>query len=224
MRKEMHVFEIAGVKFHVGDHITKDIQDYLYQVEILSESGELSTIIEMLRLKLAPDDVVMELGTGLGIIATYCAKLIGSQRVFTYEVMPLLESYIRDNFALNGVSPTLSMCMLTDRDGEQTIHVHEAYWGSPGGRRAKPTTVWTKRFNQEITLVDPTFLILDIEGGEYELTRYMDFHNLRKLIIAVHPEEIGWKEVETVLSTLDRAGFQMDGGIGSKKIGYLERK
>jgi len=34
--------------------------------------------------------------------------------------------------------------------------------------------------------INPTFLIIDIEGGEDELLKYADFHNVRKLIIELH--------------------------------------
>ncbi len=36
----------------------------------------------------------MELGAGLGFLSTYCAKIMGSDNVVTYEANPALEPYI----------------------------------------------------------------------------------------------------------------------------------
>lgn len=61
--------------------------------------------------KLDADDVVMDVGTGIGLVATLCAQRIGSERVYTYEANPALERPIRETFELNRVSPHLEMCM-----------------------------------------------------------------------------------------------------------------
>ncbi len=217
MAEQSRIIDVAGVRVRVGDHLTQNIQEYL-----CSGLYEFA-VLRALESKLAPDDVVMELGTGLGVISTYCAKTTSSDRVFTYEATPAWEPLIRDTYALNGVSPMLFMCMLCDRDGEQEFYVPEAYWGSSSGQPPRPVKVRTKRFNDELTRINPSLLIIDIEGGEYELVQYMIFHNVQKLIISIHPRTLGWEKALTVLSVLDKAGFEMDENASSRKVYYLER-
>src|SRR2546425_11253511 len=50
---------------------------------------------------LSPGDVVLEVGAGLGLVSAYCAKRLGSSRVFAYEANPDLEACIRETYSLN---------------------------------------------------------------------------------------------------------------------------
>jgi FkbM family methyltransferase len=217
MNERPAVLEVAGVKVRVGYHLAPETREALYADRGFYEERT----ARMIQARLSPDDVVMELGTGLGVIAAFCAKAIGSDRVFTYEVMPALESHIRANFALNGVSPTLSICLLAEEEGERTVYVPEAYWGRAGGRKA--VTVKARPFNDEVARIDPTFLVVDIEGGEYELARHMRPHNVKKLLLEVHPREIGWEKVGAVFDALGAAGFRVDRTISTKRVYYLSR-
>ena len=47
---------------------------------------------------LKPDDVVLELGGGIGMLFIAIALKIGSEGVFSYEGNPALELIVRDNF------------------------------------------------------------------------------------------------------------------------------
>jgi len=38
--------------------------------------------------RLTADDVVLEIGAGIGFLSAYCAKRIGSERVFAYDANP----------------------------------------------------------------------------------------------------------------------------------------
>jgi FkbM family methyltransferase len=88
--------------------------------------------LDVVRAALQGADVVMEVGAGLGVVSSFCAKAVGSQRVFAYEANPAMESYIRRTYALNGVSPTLEICALGEHVGEQTL-----YPGGPPGARQR---------------------------------------------------------------------------------------
>ena len=61
---------------------------------------------------LEPDDIVMKLGGGIGMLSIACAQKIGSERVFSYEANPTLRPLIDENYRLNGVQPIMQMCML----------------------------------------------------------------------------------------------------------------
>jgi len=63
--------------------------------------------LQLLGTLLVPDDTVLDLGAGLGLVSAYCAKRIGSERVFAYEADPDLEPCIRETYQLNDVEPSL---------------------------------------------------------------------------------------------------------------------
>jgi FkbM family methyltransferase len=214
------VVELAGVKVRMGRHIAPEVQQHFHTGAY--EWPERRA----LQLRLRPDDVVMELGTGIGLLSAYCAKAIGSERVFTYEANPRLERHIRDTYALNGVSPTLDMCMLAEKEGSQTFYVREAFWESstvPDGRPAQAITVPAKSFNDEAARINPSFLIMDIEGGEYELCRHMRFFDIKQLLIEVHKGKLGDKRARQVRSRLYRAGFRVDRKLTMWEVLFLER-
>lgn len=212
--------EIAGVRLRVGRHLSPNMRHYLYKGQY--ETREL----DIVRGALKPDDMVMELGTGLGVLATYCAQRIGSDRVFTYEANPALEPHIRETFALNGVSPSLSTCVLGSEVGEATFYVAKEFTESSTHRRdpgMKAVTVPMGSLNAEIHRIDPAFLIADIEGGEYDLFESIDFHRIEKICVEVHEQAIGRDKVERIKAILSNAGFVLNTTLATPTVWYLSR-
>ena len=82
---------------------------------------------DLLARALKPDDRVLELGGGIGMVAIECARRIGADRVTSYEANPELESLIRENYALNGVEPDLRMAMVGPEAGSRTFHLAERF-------------------------------------------------------------------------------------------------
>jgi hypothetical protein len=100
------------------------------------------------------------------------------------------------------------------------------YSSSPiqSNSKSKSVTVKAKSFNEEIRRINPTFLIIDIEGGEYELSQYADFYNVKKILVEVHPHVIGSEKVELFKNKLTQSGFQIDNKLSTGDIWFLERE
>lgn len=219
--KKISIMDIEGVKIPLGSHVSKDIRDAIYAD--LYEEAELRIV----KSQLSSDDVVMEIGTGVGLISSYCAQRIGSERVFTYEANPGLEAPIRETYKLNQVSPKLEICLVGEQPGEQTFYVGENFWSSSIIQRSsefKPIQVPVKPFNEEIQRINPTFLIIDIEGGEYELMQYANLHNVKKILIELHERVIGHEKVKFVKDKLAGLGFQVNKKISTLEELFLERE
>ncbi len=212
---------IRGVKVPIlKEKLSPTVLEFIYMGDY--EKQEL----KLVKGVLDKNDIVMELGTGLGLLSSYCAQKIGSERVFTYEANPGLEAYIRQTYQLNNVAPNLTICLLGERPGEQTFYVNESFFSSSTVRRNandKPIQVPVKSFNEEIYKINPTFLILDIEGGEYELLKFADFHTIKKIVIEVHPHAIGQEKVDFVMSKLKNAGFYVNQNLSRGRELLLQR-
>jgi len=118
---------------------------------------------------------------------------------------------MRENFRLNGVQPTAEFCMLGHSEGRESFYVSRDYWASTrepgfGGRRIE---VPKRLVNERIREIDPSFLVVDIEGGERDLFDGLDFHNIRALMLEVHPWVLGEKETERILRLIAAAGFSV---------------
>lgn len=202
------VFEIEGVKIPMGDYISPKVQRAFHYS--CYERPEL----EMLKTHLAADDVVLELGTGVGLLSIYCAKQIGSNRVFSFEANPQLEKHIKKNYEFNHVCPHLDICLLDHTAGEQNFYITKDFWASstvyPKSSKVKEVVkIPIKSFNAKVQQIDPTFLIIDIEGGEYQLLQNANLHNVRKVMIEVHTFSLSESEVESVKSKFLNDGFKL---------------
>ncbi|MCP2727693.1 FkbM family methyltransferase [Limnofasciculus baicalensis] len=200
------VIQSEGIAIPMGEHISKIIRDNLYWGGY--ESGEMG----FLKSHLATDDTVMEIGAGLGFLSAYIAKKIGSDRIFAYEANPNLEKPIRELYQLNQVNPTLDICLIGNKNGEELFYIEKDFWSSSKIQQnpnSQPIKIPVKSFNQELRSINPSFLIIDIEGGEYELMSYADWYNVQKILIEIHPQQIGQEQAEFVQSKLIEAGFEI---------------
>lgn len=201
------IVEIEGIKIRLGSHVSKTIRKALYFGNY--EAAEL----QMVKKWLKPEDVVMEVGAGLGLISSYCAKKIGDDRVFAYEANPALEQHIYDTYKLNGVNPTLELSLVGEQIGEKTFYIEKSFWSSSITRwnsDAIPIKLSMKSFNEEVRRIDPSFLIMDVEGGEYEILKEADFYNIQKISIELHEKIIGSEKAEFVKAKLIQAGFRLN--------------
>lgn len=179
---------------------------------------------ELVKKKIAADDVVMEIGAGIGFLSALSAKITGSERVFAYEANPQLMEVIRHVHHLNHVAPKVSNVLLGEGDGECTFWLEKDYWASSliqGSQDATPIRVRQIDLNQEIQSIRPSFMILDIEGGEYEFLRHARLDPIRKIVIEVHPHVLGYTRISEMLGWLFAAGFALDLGHMRKNVFYL---
>lgn len=182
---------------------------------------------ELVQKKIVPGDVVMEVGAGIGFLSALCAKVTGNERVHAYEANPQLMDIIRHVHQINGVAPTVHNVLLGDGDGERTFWLEPDYWASSlirGSERATPIQVPQVDLNTEIARIAPTFMIIDIEGGEYEFLRLARLEPVRKLCIEVHPHVLGNRRISEMLGWLFEAGFSLDLGCIRKNVFFLYKE
>lgn len=179
---------------------------------------------ELVTKNIAADDVVMEVGAGIGFLSALSAKIVGGERVFAYEANPQLIDVIKHVHELNQVTPTVGNVLLGEGDGERTFWLEKDYWASSliqGSPDAEPIRVRQIDLNQEIRRIQPSFLILDIEGGEYEFLRHARLDPVRKIVIEVHPHVLGYTRISEMLGWLFAAGFALDLSNMRKNVCYL---
>ncbi len=162
-------------------------------------------------------DRLLELGGGIGMVAIHSALRLGSDSVFSIEANPDLESLIRDNYALNGVFPTLQMCMVGPAPGSHVFH-QAAKFSRSSGHVAGPDTVEitvpVRALNDELGRIRPTVMVVDIQGGEVELFGYADLSGLRLLLVEIHPDLIGIDAANRLRRRIRAAGFIDAGQAG----------
>ena len=208
--RRREVVELGGVRLRMERDIPSRLRTIIFRG--LYEQAER----EIVKARLMADDVVLELGTGVGVIASSCALKIGSNRVHTFEANPALISRIKDTFKLNGVSPNLYNCILGAGEATRSFYVTPEFWSSSTINRSENSyevDVVQRDFNSVLKQIEPTFLIVDIEGGEFELFQYADLQGVKKLAIELHARIIGPEKTGFVVQRIEEHGLKNDSGI-----------
>ncbi|MEO1067432.1 MAG: FkbM family methyltransferase, partial [Pseudomonadota bacterium] len=166
--------EIAGNRLHVDptvmDQRTRS-QAYrgVYEVTKLVAADAITK----------PEDRVLELGGGLGLVTVMAARKCEQGRVTTYEAVPQNASLIERNLELNSVSADVRARAIGAEPGEIEFYVTGyAVSSSSSAVRADAATDKIMAPRDAIASVmeeiDPTVLFIDIEGMEDEVVPLLD--------------------------------------------------
>lgn len=167
---------------------------------------------QLVRGLLAPNDQVLEIGTGIGFVSLLCARLCGPQNVVSYEANPLLEQVIRNNYALNGMTPNLRMRAITT-DGEpiaffRSDNIVSSSTKERGGH-AEKMSVQSDRFDDVLAEHRPDVVIMDVEGAEIELLSSSTLSGVKHIVVEIHPHITGEDKVAAMLQALQNKGFKL---------------
>lgn len=180
--------------------------------------------IDIIDNRLAPDDTVFEVGGGLGFLSAYCAQRVGSQNVVAYEANPELIPVIRATHARNAVAPTVINALLALGNGSREFHLEQDFWASSAHRQGGRTiTVPQLDLNTELGRIRPSFLIVDIEGGEAELFSIADLSSVRKICIETHADVLGNRALSEMFANILAQGFVFDFSLIRKNVFYFYR-
>lgn len=179
---------------------------------------------KIVKEKLQDADVVLELGTGIGFISTLCATKVGSKKVYTFEANENMRPIIMELFRKNKVNPNFQVAYLGNN--EHGFYPEDDFLASTDKRgRPKKTaqSVGTLNLNETIASVKPTYLIMDIEGNEYEVMRAIDFQTIIKVQFELHPHLLSREQVLEIFDVLNRNGFVQDDKIVTQKNLFFEK-
>lgn len=180
---------------------------------------------EIVEKRLAPDDVVLEAGAGLGFLSAYCARRVGSHNVHAYEANPGLIPLIGETYAKNGVAPRLVNALLAKGEGEREFKLAGEFWASSAHRKGgKSIKVRQVDLNSELARIRPTFLIVDIEGGEAEFFAGADLGCVQKICVETHADVLGDRVLSEMIADLVARGFALDFSLIRKNVFFLRRE
>jgi FkbM family methyltransferase len=187
------------------------------------EMGEYTIVKE----KISSQDIVMEIGTGLGFISSLCSKKIGSQNVHTYEANPLNIQMAKEVFIKNNVSPNIVNALLANENGIAKFSVNKkSRLASSFSININDEFVSLQQLslNEVISELKPSFLIMDIEGGEYDIFKIIDFQMITKIQFELHPAILGKDKCDEIFLLLAKNKFEKILDLEDGRNFYFQKK
>lgn len=218
------VVVIEGVKINIQhDQITDEVRRHFYTGSY--EGDEIRVVKDLIN----KNDIVVEVGAGIGFVSAYVAMKIGSDRVYAFEANPFMIEKIQENYVLNNVAPHISNLFLAKEEGKRDFFIDKNFWSSSSIQRKERSTtrieVETVDVNQVLNKINPTVLIMDIEGGEEELIPLINFKDssINKIMIELHPGIIGKRNASVLLARMISDGFNLNFFYSRNNVLFLER-
>jgi FkbM family methyltransferase len=182
---------------------------------------------EAVKAHVGPEDVVIELGAGMGYMSAFMAKNLGARQIHAFEANPGLIPYIEAVYAANGITNArVTNAVLGPRKGKVDFHVRKNFLASsldPDPKGVKSAILSVEKIevqNAKAVFRDirPTVLVCDIEGAEADLLPAADLSSLRVAIVELHPQWIGQAGVQAVFNAMQAAGLTYFPRTSDKKV------
>jgi len=156
-------------------------------------------------------DIVVEAGGGLGVVAMMIADVIGDDAVFVFEAHPETAAALRENLELNGHKIQVTAAALTAVDAPEVEFSvgHYFYARSTHRTSDRVIRVPAESISSVIKRLDPTILVLDVEGAEADLLCSLnDFGRVRAIHLEVHSKLLSPERQGAMLDNLNKHGFR----------------
>ncbi len=202
--------EIYGLKIQ---NDPKVITPRMYTV--LSGGRYEKTEAMLARKFLTRDDVMLEFGSGLGVVAALAIRRAKVRKVISVEANPDLHPIINNTFRNNGIPQDrvelIYGAVSVESSGELTFYRRGDFWGS--SLSPTPGRVVSTESVPAIDPVDllkthrPTVIFSDIEGAELQVFPALDLGSLRAVVIEIHPRVYGAEGVIELFDAMHQKGF-----------------
>ena len=173
--------------------------------------------IKALKTILRPNDKVLELGAGVGVVSTVAAHITGAENVVAVEANPQLIPIIHETQALNGVEGIEVLTGVgvgTITEERVPFYLRKDFWASSlivpaadDSNLLRTEQVPQIDINQLLKAYQPNVLVLDIEGGELDLLPALDLSCCSHLVIELHPRAYQLGGIGKCFDILRKKGF-----------------
>ncbi|MEQ8735432.1 MAG: FkbM family methyltransferase [Rhodospirillaceae bacterium] len=182
--------------------------------------------IDILSKTLSPNDRLLDIGAGIGLTAVWAAMhLARPGSVTVVEASPMLIELIDKNARLNNVGLVINWFAVTSNIGEVEFNITPHFWSSSTLPRHNATSIVvpSTKIENLIEECQPSYLMIDIEGGEYEAIIDSTLDGVDKICIEIHPHYIGEeKSIELITHILD-IGFTANKALCANNVYFFSR-
>lgn len=188
------------------------------------------------QMRLRAGNRVLELGSGLGYIASLCAGITGPENVATVEANPDMLPVIRGNLDRNGFQAVTlihgAVTGLEDADEHIQFEQKKSFWAARlAGADSNPDAVVTvPMLHMDALLAQyrPHVVVMDIEGAEAQLFERKWPRHVRSVMMELHPNQYPDTVIKTIVDCMSASGLTYDPGpsrgriLGFRRVRHTE--
>ena len=179
---------------------------------------------DIIKTILKPDSIVLEIGTGIGLISLITRNICKEGRVLSYEANPNMERVIRKNYSLNNLEPELVMKAVTIDGGSVEFYIDEAVLGSSTidrNRNDTKVSLSSDCIDNILQDLQPDTIIMDVEGAEISLLGQSELTGVKNIIVELHPHIVGEAAITELMENISKKGFSQT--LRNRKVSLLQR-
>lgn len=204
----MAQFELSGVSLEIPEELlTKRIRMKL------KSGGYEGHESRAAQLVVDYGDRVLDLGSGVGYVATLCAMLAGAENVVTVEANPDLLGVIRGNLTANDCAEATVLhgaaVGAAVEGGMLHLKQARAFWASSVSADAGAQTVAVPALVVGDLLAQhrPTVVMMDVEGAEGGMFDAPWPDHVRVLVMELHPKRYPDTTIKRIFDCLSASGL-----------------
>ena len=202
-RRILHKLRIP-IRIHGVWILSHELRSETILRKIFNRLYEIDEISEILP-RLQEDDVVLELGAAIGVVTCAMAKKVRKGKVLAFEPNFVIAELCERHLRLNSVDNVeLRRSVLGLVEGTTKFYVAPDYWSSSLTKSADLNEIECKveRLESTLSYLRPSVVVMDIEGGEYELLNsdhFLQCNSIKQIFIEFHPV----REIELQLEQIE---------------------
>ncbi len=221
-----HVAECKGVKVPPSPYLNET------RIRRINEARYEGQEIAGALAVTGPEDRVIELGAGLGVVGAVVQRNARPAAMVSFEANPEMIPHIEALYALNRIKSKIRLhnkvlMAAPERPDHVSFFLRNSFLGSSLAdtekRETREVHVPTADYEALRTSFAPSVLIMDIEGGELELLRHASLEGLRAMVIEFHPEVYGRSGMRECKNILRDAGFQKVEEVSTRTVWTVRR-
>ena len=213
----MAQFELSGVSLDVPDALlTPRIHEKLRKGRYEWREARAA------QLSIDYGDRVLELGSGVGYIATIAAMLAGPENLLTVEANPDLLPVIRANLDTNGCAEAellhgavTGAVLEREVAGFQRAH---GFWASSLGDGGNSLEVPALNLHNLLERHRPTVVLMDVEGAEQNMFDQLLPKHVRVVTLELHPKRYDAAVIKRIFDGMSASGLAYAPDLSNGKI------
>lgn len=164
----------------------------------------------------------------MGIASAVLAKSDPSASIITYEANPQVLPAINELHKLNDLSnvTAFNALLLPDASESQTmafnLHANFTEGSIRDVESSEQIQVSVAEFQKTFDEHRPDIFICNIERGEAEFFKNISLKGLRGLVLELHPELIGRRDIKAIYDLCAEAGLYLQVDLSDKRVEVFE--